>query len=131
MDVAVMMERQKYISVETYRRDGTPVRTPVWFYVKDGQIVVVTRSETGKAKRLRANRRVRIAPCTIRGRVKGPWASGGAVILDGEQTAAAVKTRDKKYGMMARLARSLTGGKGELFAFAIKLDDAHDAAEPA
>jgi len=128
MDVAAMMERQKYITVETYKRDGTPVRTPVWFHVRDGLVIVVTRSETGKAKRLRANCRVRIAPCTIRGRVKGPWTSGGAVILDGEQTDAAVKARDKKYGMMARLARSLTGGKGELFAFAIKLDDAHDAA---
>ena len=123
------MERQKYITVETYKRDGTPVRTPVWLHVRDGQVIVVTRSETGKAKRLRANRSVRVAPCTIRGRVKGPWASGRAVILDEEQTAAAVKARDKKYGMMARLARSLTGGKGELFAFAIKLDGTRDAAE--
>ena len=131
MDITDIVERQKYITVETYRRDGTPVRTPVWFHVRDGLVIVVTRSETGKAKRLRANSRVRIAPCTIRGRVKGPWASGGAAILDGGQTDAAVRARDKKYGMMARLARSLTGGKGELFAFAIKLDDARDATGPA
>lgn len=122
MDVASQLQSKRYISVETYRRDGRAVQTPVWFYVDEGAIYVVTRSKTGKAKRLRNNPKVRIAECTMGGKVTGPWISGTATILDRERTAVAVKMRDKKYGMRARLAKFLTGGKGEFFALVITLD---------
>lgn len=122
MDIASQLRSKRYISVETYRRDGRAVQTPVWFYVDEGAIYVVTRSKTGKAKRLKNNPKVRIAECTMGGKVTGPWISGTATILDRERTAVAVKMRDKKYGMRARLAKFLTGGKGEFFALAITLD---------
>ena len=116
------IQSKKYIVVETHRRDGRAVRTPVWFFVKGGKIYVVTRSGTGKAKRLRNNKRVRIAECTIKGKVTGPWASGTAGILDDVQTKEAVRLRDKKYGMMARIAKFLSSGKGDWFAFSVTLD---------
>jgi len=122
MDITSQLRSKRYISVETYRRDGRAVQTPVWFYVDEGAIYVVTRSKTGKAKRLKNNPKVRIAECTMGGKVTGPWISGTATILDRERTAVAVKMRDKKYGMRARLAKFLTGGKGEFFALAITLD---------
>ena len=115
------IESEKYISVETYRKNGDPVRTPVWFTIKDNQIFVVTRDQTGKVKRLKNNIQVKIAICTIKGEIKGKWVSGVAEILDGEKTKDAVKRRDKKYGFFSKMARFLTKSKGELLAFSIKI----------
>ena len=116
------IESQKYISLETYRKNGKPVRTPVWFVVKDDLVYVVTREQTGKVKRLRNNPQVKFAPCTIRGKVTGEWYSGTATILDKSQTKEAVKMRDKKYGFMAKIAKFLSKSKGEFFTFTIKID---------
>ena len=115
------IESEKYISVETYRKNGDPVRTPVWFTIKDNQIFVVTRDQTGKVKRLKNNTQVKIAICAIKGEIKGKWVSGVAEILDDEKTKDAVKRRDKKYGFFSKMARFLTKSKGELLAFSIKI----------
>ena len=32
---------QKYVNLETYKKDGTPVRTPVWFMIDNGIIYVL------------------------------------------------------------------------------------------
>lgn len=62
----------------TFRRDGTPVSTPVWV-VKLGndEVGFWTSSGSGKAKRLAHTTRVTVAPCDARGRV-----SDGAAALD-------------------------------------------------
>ena len=44
---------QKYINLETYKKDGTPIRTPVWFVIDKDLIYVITRDSTGKVKRLK------------------------------------------------------------------------------
>jgi uncharacterized protein len=56
---------RKYISLATFRKTGTPVYTPVWFGEKDDKLYVMTRSDSGKYKRLENNPGVRVAPCTI------------------------------------------------------------------
>ena len=61
----------KYLSLTTYRRDGTPVSTPVWFVEEGGRLFVTTGAESYKAKRLRRNPVAMVAPCTARGVVKG------------------------------------------------------------
>ena len=114
------LESEKYISLETYRKNGDSVRTPVWFVIKEGQVLVVTRDQTGKIKRLRHTQKVRFASCTIKGKVTGEWISGTATILDEEETKHAVKLRDKKYGFMAKIAKFLSKSKGDLIAFSIK-----------
>ena len=116
------IKSQKYISLETYRKNNQPVKTPVWFVIKDGLIYVVTRDQTGKVKRLRNNLQVKFALCTIKGKVTGEWISGTAKILTKEETRDAVKWRDKKYGFMAKIAKFLSKSKGEFFAFSIKAD---------
>jgi len=116
------IESKKYISLETYRKNNQSVRTPVWFVIKDDLIYVVTRDQTGKVKRLRNNLQVKFALCTIKGKVAGEWVSGTAKILAEEETKDAVKWRDKKYGFMAKIAKFLSKGKGELLAFSIKVD---------
>lgn len=61
----------KYLSLTTYRRDGTPVSTPVWFVEEDGRLFVTTGADSYKAKRLRRNPAAMVAPCTARGGPKG------------------------------------------------------------
>jgi len=117
-----MYSKEKYLSLETYRKNNQPVKTPVWFVIKNDLIYVVTRDQTGKVKRLRNNQQVKIATCTIRGKVTGQWISGTAKILTDKETQDAVKWRDDKYGFLARIAKFLSKSKGELLAFSIKTD---------
>ena len=117
-----MYSKEKYLSLETYRKNNQPVKTPVWFVIKNDLIYVVTRDQTGKVKRLRNNQQVKIATCTIRGKVTGLWISGTAKILTDKETQDAVKWRDEKYGFLARIAKFLSKSKGELLAFSIKTD---------
>jgi len=63
------IESEKYISLETYKKNNQPVKTPVLFVIKDDLIYVVTGDKTGKVKRLRNNLQVKFALCTIRGKV--------------------------------------------------------------
>lgn len=93
---------QRYISLATFRKKGTPVPTPVWFAEMNGQLYVMTSTDTGKYKRIRNNPRVTIAPCTIRGRVTGPPFEGVARILPDSQGAAAREAIRNKY-WLARL----------------------------
>lgn len=116
------IKSQKYISLETYRKNNQSVKTPVWFVIKEDLVYVVTRSQTGKVKRLKNNLQVKFALCTIKGKITGEWISGTAKILDENQTKEAIKMRDKKYGFMAKIAKFLSKSKGEFFAFTIKID---------
>ncbi len=116
------IESKKCISLETYRKNNQPVRTPVWFVIKNDLIYVVTRDQTGKAKRLRNNLQVKIATCNFKGKVSGEWVSGTAKILSEDETKEVVMWRDKKYGFMAKIAKFLSKGKGKLLAFSIKVN---------
>lgn len=110
---------EKYISLETYRKNNQPVKTPVWFVIKDDLVYVVTREQTGKVKRLRNNLQVKFAVCTMRGKVTGEWISGTAKILAEQETKEAVKIRDRKYGFMAKITKFASKNKGDFFAFTI------------
>jgi uncharacterized protein len=61
----------KYLSLTTYRRDGSPVSTPVWFVEDEGRLFVITGADSYKARRLRHNPAAMVAPCTARGVAKG------------------------------------------------------------
>lgn len=98
----------KYISLVTFRKDGTPVATPVWFAERDGKLYVKTRGDSGKVKRLRKNSRVRVAPATIRGKVIGPAIEATARVLPENEWTIPRALLNKKY-LFARL--SLFEGK--------------------
>jgi len=116
------IKSEKYISLETYRKNEQPVQTPVWFVVKNDLVYVVTRSHTGKVKRLQNNLKVKFALCNIKGKVTGEWITGIAKILTDDETKNAVKMRDQKYGFMAKIAKFVSKSKGDFFAFSIKID---------
>jgi hypothetical protein len=96
------VQGENYISLTTFRKTGVGVATPVWFGEENSKLYVMTRSDLGKAKRIRNNPQVRVAPCTIRGKVKGPEFAATARILPAEEHARARKTINRKY-WMARL----------------------------
>ncbi|MFI2779618.1 PPOX class F420-dependent oxidoreductase [Streptomyces sp. ALB3] len=91
--------RSEYVSLTTYRKDGTPVATPVWAAVDGGVLYVWTRSDSWKVKRLRNDSRVRVTVCDVRGRVAegAPSAEGTARLLDAAGTAAVRRTLARKY----------------------------------
>ena len=97
----------KYLSLTTFRKDGTPVATPVWL-VRDGDhLYVLTVSGSGKVKRIRANSTVELAPCDIRGSIKGDSVAGRAVIQDAAGTAATLKKMIKRHGLMVKVMEGL------------------------
>jgi hypothetical protein len=96
------IKNQKYISLTTFRKTGVGVATPVWFGEDDGKLYVMTISKMGKTKRVRNNPQVRVAPCTIRGKVTGPEFPATARILPTEDHKKARRTVNRKY-LMARL----------------------------
>jgi PPOX class probable F420-dependent enzyme len=87
----------KYISLTTFRKNGQAVATPVWFGAEDEKLFVMTRSISGKYKRIGNSPRVRVAPCTIRGVVTGPDFAATARILPAEDHARARKAIKCKY----------------------------------
>ncbi len=96
------IQGQRYISLTTYRMAGTPVRTPIWFAEENGNLYFMTNSKSWKVKRLRNEARVKIAPCTIRGKVTGPDSPAVARFLRPEEFAQARRAINKKY-FLARI----------------------------
>ncbi len=90
-------DAHNYLSLETFKKSGESVKTPVWFVLHDGALYVYTETGSWKVKRIRNNSRVRVAPCTVRGRVVGPWIDGTAAIVDGEERRVADRLLDRKY----------------------------------
>ena len=88
---------QKYISLTTFRKNGAGVATPVWFGEEDGKLYVMTRSDMGKTKRIRNNPQVKVAPCTILGRVTGAEFAATARVLPQEEHARARQAINRKY----------------------------------
>ncbi|HEX7669905.1 MAG TPA: PPOX class F420-dependent oxidoreductase [Polyangiaceae bacterium] len=106
-------DRASYISLATYRKDGSIVPTPVWVAPLDGKLVVFTLRETFKVKRVEKNPAVRVAECDVRGNVKGEWRDGTCrIVTDVDFEKRAYAALRKKYGLMMRLGdvmSTLTG----------------------
>jgi PPOX class probable F420-dependent enzyme len=113
---------QKYLSVESYRKTGAPIATPVWFAEAEGVIYIYSLSTAGKVKRVRNNPRVRIAPCDIRGRITGQWVEAEARILGGAEDEVAHQVLNRKYGWVKRLGNFFSRLRGrENVTIAIRL----------
>lgn len=115
------LSQYRYIQLETVKDNGKPVSTPVWFTVNGEKLSVVTRVQTGKIKRLKKNPNVRVAPCGMRGQLKGRWYIGTASIANKEELDNALNLRAKKYGFRVKLAGILSRTKGQLVGINITL----------
>ncbi len=87
----------RYISLESFRRNGAGVRTPVWFAEAEGVLYVYSLANAGKVKRIRANPRVRIAPCDLRGKLRGDWLEAEARVVEGAEEQRGHALLNRKY----------------------------------
>jgi PPOX class probable F420-dependent enzyme len=104
-------DKQKYLNLETFRKSGVGVKTPVWF-VQEGEVLYVrTIADSYKAKRIRINPQVNIAPCKMDGKLLGDWIHAEAHEVSGEEIDRKVdRLLDKKYGLMKKLF-TMAGGR--------------------
>ncbi len=124
----------KYVSLTTFRADGSAVATPVWV-VRDGDVLrILTDPTSGKVRRIRANAAVRLTPCDMRGRTK-PGAVTADATVTVEDEAGTVRTMElieKRYGLMGRIlgwlnsrkARKAAGGPIQHVGLRVVLADA-------
>ena len=71
-NIPAEIQGQNYISLASFRKSGLAVYTPVWFAEDGGKLFVMTRTDSGKFKRIRNNPEIKIAPCTMAGKITGP-----------------------------------------------------------
>ena len=90
---------QQFINVETYRRSGHGVPTPVWFVEDMGTLYVRTVDGSGKVKRIHNNPRVRVMPCDVRGGSLGEWVEGQARFADAAESNRVNQLLAHKYGL--------------------------------
>ena len=101
----LQFSNQKYINLETYRKNGQAVQTPVWFVIEGSVIYIRTDKNSGKIKRAKNNPYVRITPCTARGQPKGKWLNGEARIASWSESQFANQLLRQKYGLQGKIIR--------------------------
>jgi PPOX class probable F420-dependent enzyme len=108
------LANEEFMSITTFKRDGTPVSTPVWVAGENGSLLVISEADTWKVKRIRRDGHVRIAPCGARGAIRGDPVDAEATIE--ADTATVEQLLARKYGWKYRaymrfsaLARKLRG----------------------
>jgi PPOX class probable F420-dependent enzyme len=99
--LAEQFDRASYISLTTFRKDGTGVATPVWLAAEAGELFIISDADAWKVKRIRRNSHVTIAVCDVRGRIAPDAlrAEGTARVLDEAGTQAARALIARKYVM--------------------------------
>jgi uncharacterized protein len=99
------LDKRDFLNLETFRKNGDGVRTPVWFAAdpatdirsRGAKLYIYTIENTGKVKRVRNNPRVRIAPCNRTGGLKGDWIEARAQVVQGAEAALGLKLLTQKY----------------------------------
>jgi len=116
-------EGQKYLNLETFKKSGEGVKTPVWFAAEpsakldsaEAKLYLYTIGVSGKVKRIRNNGRVRIAPCDVKGRVHGDWVDARAEIVTGQRrnTGRSCSIRSISHGNRSWRFSLRSAGEGE------------------
>jgi PPOX class probable F420-dependent enzyme len=101
MSLLTTFDRQNYLNLETFRKNGDGVKTPVWFVVDGDALFVKTNADSGKVKRIRNLQQVHIAPCKMDGVLLGDWIEASArLVTDPEIDRKIDRLLGKKYGLM-------------------------------
>jgi uncharacterized protein len=100
MSYLAPVRSSKTILLTTYKRDGTAVGTPVSIAFDGDRAFFRTYDRAGKARRLRNNPRVLVAPSTLRGQVTGPAVQARATLLDGAQARVAARALARRHRLL-------------------------------
>ena len=104
VDRLSQFSQQRYLNLETYRKNGTPVRTPLWFVRRGSALFMRTPTDSFKVRRIGNNPRVKIIPCTMRGHARGTWLQERAELRDADESMDWLNTEfRRKYGVLKRL----------------------------
>ncbi|MTE14253.1 PPOX class F420-dependent oxidoreductase [Nocardia aurantiaca] len=97
-----------YVNLVTYKKDGTPVGTPVWAALDNGRLYVWTVTDSWKVKRVRRNPDVTLQPCDLRGKTHGEIVKGSATVLDAAGTERVRDLIKRRYGIQGWLVVTLS-----------------------
>jgi PPOX class probable F420-dependent enzyme len=111
------LQGHQYMSLTTFRKNGQPVSTPVWFAQEGDKLYVMTQPDSGKVKRIRNNAQVEVAPCDVRGNLLGEAHEAMARILPPDEGYRADKALSRKYGIQKQLFSLMTRLRGRSFAY--------------
>ena len=104
-----------YISLETFKRNGDGVKTPVWCAPVGDEIAVFTEGSAFKVKRLGRDPKVRVARCDVRGKILGSWHQGtGRVVVSAKEEKSAYEALHKKYGWIMWLTDVMSTLSGRI-----------------
>jgi uncharacterized protein len=113
MDSLEQFFKKKYLNLETFRKSGEGMQTPVWFVQDGAAIYVQTMANSGKVKRIRNNGRVNIAPCKMDGKLLGSWVPARACpVTDPELSVTADHLLNRKYGLLKKIFSNQRLNKG-------------------
>lgn len=103
--VPTKIAQSQYVSLTTYRRDGTGVATPVWAVEDEGELLIWTREDSWKVKRLRRDSTVTVTPCDVRGRIEegAEAVEGSGRLMDTGELDRVRAGLTRKYGWQFRL----------------------------
>jgi PPOX class probable F420-dependent enzyme len=97
-------DAHRYMSLSTFRKSGVEVKTPVWFAATEGKLYCFSAANGGKLKRLRNSSRARVAPCDVRGNIRGEWRDTNArIVADPALIERVYVAFGKKYGWQIAL----------------------------
>lgn len=99
MDIEALA-KGKYLSLTTFRKDGSAVATPVWLVREGDALLVITQGSSAKVRRIRNDPHVLLAPCDARGRMKGEQVAGLAALQNPDETVRIAALIRKRYGFL-------------------------------
>lgn len=118
-------DNQSYLNLETFRKSGVGVKTPVWFVEDGGMLYVRTIANSGKVKRIRNNSQVRVVPSGGRGEPRGEWVDARATLIEEERAGQVDKLLKRKYGVQKNMFDLLGRfNKSDYATLAIEIIDA-------
>ncbi len=122
-DSIALFDNQSFLNLETFRKDGSGVKTPLWFDNLDGALYIRTGADSWKVKRIRNQPQVRVAPSDSRGNPSGPWVDGTATIVDDPDIVKRVADAfGKKYGLQKRLFELMSRLRGGATSGTVRID---------
>ena len=95
----------QYINIETFKKDGSSVRTPVWYIIQDDLIFIRSDRNSWKVKRIRKNSHVKISKCNMFGKTNSELFDGTASIKEKTNQINMDEFFDKKYGIKNKILK--------------------------
>ncbi|MFX0574514.1 PPOX class F420-dependent oxidoreductase [Nocardia nepalensis] len=94
----------RYVLLTSFKKDGSPVASPVWAALDSGKLYVAADANSWKVKRIRRNPAVTLQPCSLRGKAHGEIVTGTAVVLDNAGSDKARRLIRRRYGIQGWIA---------------------------